>query len=164
MTDSPSDRFLALWNEHSGIPARVAYTWTRTLADRQDLEQEIALQAWYSYPRFDGRAKFSTWLYRIALNVAISGSRRERVRCRHVITTPLDEAVDHRAAAIAEQQELAAPLRAAIETLDDAERALLLLHLDGHDHGEIAAILGISTSNVGTRLHRLRERLRSQLQ
>jgi RNA polymerase sigma-70 factor (ECF subfamily) len=85
------------------------------------------------------------------------------VRRRHVVAEPAHEPVDRRAEATAAQQELAAPLRAAIDTLDDAGRALLLLHLDGHDHGEIAAILGISTSNVGTRLHRLKEHLKHQL-
>src|SRR5690606_28487946 len=96
-------------------------------------------------------------------NVAITWRRREQVRRRHLVADPAPEPVDQRAAAAAAQQELAAPLLAAIDALDDADRALLLLHLDGHDHGEIAAILGISTSNVGTRLHRLKELLKHRL-
>jgi RNA polymerase sigma-70 factor (ECF subfamily) len=141
----------------------VAFAWCRLANDRRDLAQEILQQAWRSFQRFDHRGKFSTWFYRIALNVAIPWRRREQVRCRHVVADPVLEPVDRRAAEAAAQQELTAPLRTAIEALDDASRSLLLLHLDGHDHAEIASILGISTSNVGTRLHRLKELLGNQL-
>lgn len=163
VSDPLADAFLRHCDEHRGIPAKVAFAWCRTASDRQDLEQEILLQAWRAFPRFDGRARYSTWLYRIALNVAITWRRRELVRRRHVVAELASEPVDRRAEDAAAQHELAAPLRAAIDALDDASRALLVLHLDGHDHGEIAAILGISTSNVGTRLHRLKELLKHQL-
>ncbi|MBL8725281.1 MAG: RNA polymerase sigma factor [Planctomycetes bacterium] len=163
MSDPLADAFLRHCEEHRGIPARVAFAWCRSASDRQDLEQEILLHAWRAFSRFDGHGRYSTWLYRIALNVAISWRRREQVRRRHVVPDLPPEPVDRRAEHAAEQRELAEPLRAAIDALDDASRALLLLHLDGHEHGEIAAILGISTSNVGTRLHRLKELLKQQL-
>src|SRR3569833_2876287 len=71
--------FVELFAKHGGIVGKIARAYARTAADREELAQEIAAQVWRSYPRFDPAvAKFSTWLYRVALNVAISYGRRVR--------------------------------------------------------------------------------------
>ena len=75
-----SDEFSARLDEHKGIVCKIAHAYARNPEDWQDLSQEIILQLWKSYPRFDPRFKFSTWMYRVALNVAISNYRRERRR------------------------------------------------------------------------------------
>jgi RNA polymerase sigma-70 factor (ECF subfamily) len=156
---SPEDRFAALLHEHRGIPWKVAASYASEAADRADLAQEIALQAWRSFARYDAAQRFSTWLYRVALNVAISHLRRESRRARHIV--PADEQVLQMAAEPpAETDERIAQLHAFIRELGEMDRALVLLYLDGTPHEGIAEVLGVSRSNVGTRLGRIKERLR----
>ena len=156
MSAGPAD-FEDLLRQHLGIVRRTAALYTRTAAEREDLAQEIAAQWWRSFPRFDGRCKFSTWAYRIALNVAISHRRRERAR-------PAPAATD--------APEIAAPaerpiedrlvLRKFIAGLGDFDRALVFLYLDGNSHEEIGQVLGIIAGNAATRMGRLKERFRRQ--
>lgn len=159
-TDESAD-FVAQLTAHRKILFKVARLYCANAADREELTQDIVVQLWRSFARFDGRSTFATWMYRIALNVAISRVRDERRRPSR--TVPLDDAVLETARA--EQQEDAgfADVAALLGRLDALDRALVLLHLEGHGHDAIAAILGISVSNVGTKLHRLKQRLRQTL-
>ncbi len=155
------DRFLGLLDEHRKILYKVAASYGRTPEDRRDIEQEIVLQLWRSFGRFDGRVKFSTWMYRIALNVAISFYRRESRRLRRTVTvegSALDALqADPRTEEPAEELRT---LHHFIHQLDELNRALVILYLDGQSHEEIGEVLGISASNVGTRMGRIKERLR----
>ena len=159
---SDQDRFLALLEEHKRILYRVAGSYSRNPADRSDLAQEIVLQLWRSFGRFDGRCRFSTWMYRIAMNVGISFSRSEGRRLRR--TEPVDESTFEIAATgetPAETSDGARKLDRFIkDELDELNRALVVLYLDGNSHETIAEILGISASNVGTRIGRIKQRLR----
>ncbi len=155
------DRFLGLLDEHRKILYKVAASYGRTPEDRRDIEQEIVLQLWRSFGRFDGRVKFSTWMYRIALNVAISFVRRESRRLRRTVAVD-DGALetlqtDPRTEEPAEGQRL---LHHFIQHLDALNRALVILYLDGQSHEEIGEVLGISVSNVGTRMGRIKDQLR----
>ena len=85
-TPELQDRFQALVDDHKKILYKVCNLYCRNPDDRDDLAQEIAVQLWRSFASFDGRCQFSTWMYRIALNVAISFYRRESTRARHVIS------------------------------------------------------------------------------
>ncbi|HET8555250.1 MAG TPA: sigma-70 family RNA polymerase sigma factor [Rhodanobacteraceae bacterium] len=157
------ERFEALWREHQGIVLKVASIYAHGAEDRRDLAQEIGIQLWRSLHRYDERrAKFSTWLYRIALNTAISQSRHKRHRtdafCEplqpfHLDTIGGDEADDERIAI----------LYAAINDLDAFERALMLLYLEGRDHAEMAEVMGISQTNVATRINRIKHKLCSRV-
>lgn len=155
-------RFSALLEQHRGIVLKVARGYCHDAEERLDLVQDISIQAWAAFESFDpARARFSTWLYRVALNVAISQLRRHQVRQRH--HAPLDEdALPAGSDASAEQRHALRQLEAAIRQLPPLDRALMLLHLDDHDHRQIAEILGISSANVSTRLHRLRQALRAR--
>lgn len=159
-------RFQVLLEQNHGIVLKVAHTYCRHAEDRRDLVQEIAAQLWRAYPAYDETRSFSTWMYRIALNVAISQVRSTRLRQRH--HSPLDD--DAIAAlpdpAARDTHEADAGIRAlyaAIDRLDPLNRALMLLYLDERSQREIAEILGISESNVATKLHRLRQRIRGEL-
>lgn len=158
--NAPHDDFLENLNRHRAMLVKIAGAYARTEADREDLVQEIAVQAWRAYPRFEQRAKFSTWLYRIAMNVAISYRRREDRTRRRIV--PADEPALERIAGAAEEtaDEPLAHVYEMIETLDPLDRALVLLYLDDRPYAEIAAILGISESNAGTRIGRIKERLK----
>jgi RNA polymerase sigma-70 factor (ECF subfamily) len=159
---SPPDgtRFLALLHEHRAILYKVAFAYCRNREDRVDLVQEMATQLWRSFRRFDGRVRFSTWAYRVAMNVAISHLRGEGRRIRN--TLQLDQfacevAADDRLAE--EAGDNMRVLRRLIEGLDGLNRALVLLYLEGHTSEEIAEIVGISPGNVTTRMNRIKGEL-----
>jgi RNA polymerase sigma-70 factor (ECF subfamily) len=158
-SNSAQDAFLASLDQHRGILFKVASAYCRDAVGREDLVQEIVLQLWRAYPRFDGRAQFSTWMYRIAVNVAISAYRNERRTAERVERTDLAR-LEHLAAPNAHSDENAALLREIIDRLDALDRALMILYLDDRSYAEIAEILGITQTNVATKINRLKERLR----
>ena len=149
---------------HRGIVFKVAGTYCRNPDDRAELAQEIASQLWQAYPRFDPTRPFSTWMYRIALNVAISFVRGNSQRHRHAV--PLDEqlhdiADPHAVDPHAEQQVRA--LHRFIHAQAPLDRALLLLYLEDRGYREMSEILGISETNVATKISRLKQRIRNEL-
>lgn len=164
MPQRPSqERFLSLLDEHKKILYKVAGSYCRNPEDRQDLTQEIVVQLWRSFDRYDESYRFSTWMYRIALNVAISFYRSETRRSRDIV--PAEESIleiaDPRGSA--EVDENLQLLQQQIEQLDALDRALIILYLDGNRYDTIAEILGISETNVGTKLGRIKQKLRRDL-
>ena len=166
MTADPArDAFAALLQRHSGIVFKVANSYARLPEDRADLAQEIAAQLWRAWPKYEPARSATTWMYRIALNVAIDHVRSQAIRQRHD-AVPLDErlhdvadtnATDHG------MEQHVRLLQAFIARQPPLERALLLLHLEQRPQREIAEIIGISESNVSTRIARLKKRLRDEL-
>src|SRR5262245_8674713 len=155
-------RFEALLEAHRGIVFKVASIYCRDIEEQRDLAQEIRAQAWRAYPRYDDSRSFSTWMYRIALNVAISSGRRAEYRRRHV--APVDSQVlESIADPRYEADDRLRELYQVIDQLDDLNRALVLLYLEGRNYQEIADVLGISETNVATKLNRLKQRLRDQV-
>jgi RNA polymerase sigma factor (sigma-70 family) len=156
--------FAALLQDHHRIVFKVAGLYSRSAADREDLVQEISAQLWRSFGGYDpARAKFSTWMYRIALNVAISQTRRwrdadrfEPLAAHHLETVGGGEAIP-------EQDERLAALYAFIGQLDPLNRALILLYLEDRSYTEMAEILGLSETNVATKISRIKQKLRGQM-
>ena len=162
MTDDERRRRCdALLHEHRRIVFKVAGVYARSAEDRRDLAQEMALQVWRSFARYDVTRPFSTWLYRIALNVGLSHARRQREKPTMVGVDLLDALGG--GMPIHEPDGRLALLARAIEGLAPLERALALLYLDELPYAEIAGVLGLSETNVGTRIARLKQRLRRQL-
>jgi len=130
--------------------------------DCADLAQEIVAQGWRAFAKYDPARAFSTWLYRIALNVAISFVRGAAHRERHSVA--LDESL-HDVAGDAEPEtdERVRALYRFIDQLDALDRALLLLYLEERSYREIADILGISETNVATKISRLKQRIRADM-
>jgi RNA polymerase sigma factor (sigma-70 family) len=166
MSIRPDRRHFAdLLREHEGIVFKVAGLYAHHAEDRRDLAQEIGLQAWRSFARFDSRkAKFSTWLYRVALNVAISQLRKtsgawsgrlEPLEQHHLDSLHAEPAP--------EADERLVALHAFIGQLDALNRALILLYLEDKTHAEMAEILGITETNVATKIGRIKQRLREQM-
>ncbi len=160
MVGSEQERFQALVEEHKKILYKVCRSYCRNPGDRDDLAQEIIVQLWRSFGAFDERVRFSTWMYRIALNVAISFYRRESVRTRHVVpgSGHLLEVSNETGSQGEELQDL----YQWIEKLDPLHKALVILYLDGNSYQEIADILGISHTNVATKISRLKQTLRRE--
>lgn len=118
--------------------------------------QEIVLQLWKSFPTFRGESKLSTWMYRIALNTAISGFRKKR------ITTTELSSISYQLQDIATplQEEEMKALYAAIEKLTDVEKSIILLYLEDKPYDEIADITGITANYVAVKMNRIKEKLR----
>jgi RNA polymerase sigma-70 factor (ECF subfamily) len=149
-----------LIRKHARLIQKIAYAYCRDATDREDIVQEVAVQLWRSRHKYDPRYRETTWIYRIALNVAISFHRRERRhRDRRL---PID---DHAATiAAASDPGPGSDIQLLLRCIDDLgalDRALVVLYLDGNDHASIADVLGISVSNVGTKLGRIKDRLRA---
>ncbi len=155
-------QFSDLIRRHAGLIHKIAYAYCRDAADREDVVQEVAVQLWRSCHRYDRRQRETTWVYRIALNVAISFQRRER-RHRAGRLASEEHLITVAAAAEVEPGEDVELLLRCIAQLGALEKALVLLYLDGNDHTSIADVLGISVSNVGTKLGRIKEKLRVAL-
>jgi len=152
------DEFSDLLDLHRRMVFKVAHTYTSGEADCEDLAQDIVVHLWKAYPQYDPARPFSTWLYRIALNVGISHLRREGPRRRQ--TVPFDPEHHVPTTPPTAETEPSRLLTRLVAELDPLSRALLLLYLDERSYREIAGILGISESNVSTKINRLKERLR----
>jgi len=154
------DAFLCQLQEHRAILYKVANAYCAHRADRGDLIQDIVLELWRAYPRFDGRAAFSTWMYQVAVNIAISRHRGESRRVRDALPIEMF-GMDLRAAdaAMERDEEDLFALHQLIRQLDDVNRALILLYVEGYGHDEIAHLLGLTPTNVATRVHRIKQQL-----
>jgi RNA polymerase sigma-70 factor (ECF subfamily) len=158
---SEQTTFLSLIDQHQRMLMKVCWAYTYTSHDRDDLFQEIVSRLWESFAHYDCNRPFSTWMYRVALNVAIDFRRRHQRRTTeslnretgHDPPSPHDEP---------KQQQLE-ELRELLEQYTEADRAILLLTLEGNSYREIAEIIGITESNVGTRLSRLKKSLRESV-
>ncbi len=158
---STTEAFEARLLAHRGIVAKVAASYAWTPEDRADLTQEIALQLWRAWPAYDPARPFPTWMYRVALNVAISHRRRQAQREAHESSDEGHEQIVGERdvdAAVRQQRDL---VQRAMRSLGRLDRALLLLHLEGCSHREVGEVLGLSETNAATRLGRIRQQLRN---
>ncbi len=125
--------------------------------DQQDLFQEIVMQLWKAYPTFKGNSKFSTWMYRVALNTALVYFKKDN---RKVDKTPLNENIDIIDINESElKEEKLSYLYKAVQELNAVEKALIFLFLENQSHREIAENLGISEVNARVKLNRTKEKL-----
>jgi len=160
-SDASREALFKRWLEqHSGLVFKVANAFAPSDADRDDLVQEILLQLWRSLPRFEGRAKESTWIYRVALNTALAWHRGENKRhAAHAPVPAIEELAEPDDPIQRQREELVANLYAAIRQLPRLDAALVMLYLDDLSYREMAEVLGISESNVGVKLNRVRKTL-----
>jgi RNA polymerase sigma-70 factor (ECF subfamily) len=155
------EAFVQIIKEHQALIYKVAALYTEQKQDQSDLYQEIVYQLWKSFDSFRAESKVSTWMYRVALNTAIgqlnSRKRRPREVTLEIINAPSVEGYDP---ILEERIKL---LHAHIQKLNILERAIILLVLEGKKYEEIAEITGFSTTNVGTRISRIKEKLKSEM-
>jgi RNA polymerase sigma factor (sigma-70 family) len=144
-------------NENELQLHKVCRVYADTEADRQDLFQEIIIQLWRSYPNFKGNAKFSTWLYRIAINTAITGLRKKKDLIQYVEPSQLPIQAAHDPDEI---EERSAELYRAINSLNDIDKAIVLLYLEEKTYEEMEDILGITQGNLRVKMNRIKDKLR----
>ena len=149
-------RFTDLIEKNKGIIHKISLMYTSTIADKEDLYQEICFQLWRSYGNYKEISKFSTWLYRIALNTAISSVRRKK---RSIETIELDPE-KHYLSKDNKKDETTKNLFKALSMLNNIDRAVILLWLEKKKYDEISEIMGLSRSAVSVRLVRVRNKLK----
>lgn len=158
MANEEEKRFITLINENQGLIHKVCIMYEHDYDARNDLFQEIVLQLWRSFPTFRGEAKITTWMYRIALNTAISGLRKH---IRNIKTEDLREVhfniSDYY---VDEREDDFQRLQWAIRQLTEVERAMIMMALEEIPYDEIAETIGITQNNVRVRMNRIREKLR----
>lgn len=129
---------------------------------RKDLAQEILIQLWKSYPSYRGEASFSSWMYRVALNVAIQFLKKEKKRKLLFLTVQeFKEIIDPESPQ--EQPEKAKLMYRLIGQLDQLEKAIILMHLEGHAPKEIAEVVGITPNYVRVRINRIKKKMAKKL-
>jgi RNA polymerase sigma-70 factor (ECF subfamily) len=148
--------FLALLTEHRGAIQRVSRTYAVSTGEREDLVQEIVYQLWRAFPSFRRESAGLTWVYRIALNTAITGIRR---RVRQPVHVPIADAAAVPSPPASGSDARTEILYRAVRSLGDIDRALVMCYLEDLSYREIAEVLGISESNVGARLNRTKAKL-----
>ena len=153
------DRFISLLETNLGIILKISKAYTNTVQDREDLINDIVYEMWKSFPNFKGKSKISTWVYRVSLNTAMNYNRNTRKK-RDFLQSAIEIYYDELSNKTDSNPQIEI-LNDCIADLDQFSKAIILLYLDGFKHEEIAEITGISKSNVGTRILRIKEQLRN---
>ncbi|MCC5945963.1 MAG: sigma-70 family RNA polymerase sigma factor [Bernardetiaceae bacterium] len=155
--------FVTEIQQHQGIIHKVCNMYCDDAEDRKDLFQEILLQLWRAFPSFRQEAKMTTWMYRVALNTAISRLRKQKRKPENtalsiselqIADTPIDT----------EKEEQLVQMHKAIAQLNKIEKAIMMLYLEDKSYDEIAEIIGITKNHVGVKINRIKIKLKSQLE
>ena len=161
MTDGERNQVFREWVEaHKAILFKVARAYGSTHSDREDLFQEIALQVWHSVEAFRSDCAVTTWIYRVALNTAIAWKRKDR---KHGHGRQAFEASTALLTAPETRDPRLEWIYQRIAALDEVNRSLALLMLDGFSYREMSQVLGLSESNVGVKINRIKAALSAQL-
>ena len=160
MTDNIiKEQFLNLLEKNIGIIIKISRVYTTIEQDREDLVNDITLELWKSFRSFNGNSKISTWIYRVALNTSMNYKRKKK---NDTLFSIIDFKIETSEWLFeqdsSEQSEI---LYRCIAELNELNRAIVLLYLDGNSHDDISEITGISKTNVGTRIGRIKEQIRN---
>lgn len=155
MQEGNEEAFLRLIKDHQNIIHKICFVYCRTKADKEDMHQEIVLQLWKSFPSFKGNSDFSTWMYRVALNTALSATKKPGL----FILKEDTEDIGYDAEGLSDQSEDIKVLYNAISILKKIDRAIILLWLEDKSYDEIAETIGISVKNVSVRIVRIKKKL-----
>lgn len=137
---------------------KVCRIYAYTEADRQDLFQEIVIQLWKAFPKFKGQSKFSTWLYRVAINTAITGLRKQKDFIDSYQPAELPHHIEDHTSS--EEEEKLKLLYRSIEQLNQVEKAIIMLYMEDKTYEEMEDILGMSQGNLRVKMKRIKDKLR----
>jgi len=158
---SQEDHFLEVIEENKRLIFKIANSYCKDSEDRKDLVQEIVLQLYKAFPKYNDTYAITTWIYRIALNISISFYRKEKSRKKTTenyknVIELADDSEDFKN----EQSKL---LYGFIDNLNSIDKAIIILFLEGRKNKEIAEVMGFSISNVSTRMNRIKSKLSSNV-
>jgi RNA polymerase sigma-70 factor, ECF subfamily len=159
LLQTKEEKFIAVLKNHKKIVFKVCNFYCRNAEDRKDLAQEIIIQLWKSFHKYNDTYKISTWIYRIALNVSISFYRNKK-RNEHIFYPGVLIDIDDNNSGTKNLEEGIQLLHSFIDKLDDLNKALMILYLDRNTYKEIAEILGITETNVATKINRIKQKLK----
>lgn len=155
---SSNEFFNTFIKEQTGIITKICRAYTDNEEDFQDYFQEVALQLWRSYKSFNYQSKVSTWVYRVALNVCLTHFKKHK---RNVTTVTLEQMhSEPKATTDNFEQEQVEMLYRSIRKLKEIERAIILLYLEDKSYKEIAEIMGLTVTNIGARINRIKNQLK----
>jgi len=160
MNKDIKEQFLDMLEQHIGIIIKISGAYAFVREDRKDLMQDIILELWKSFKRFDGNCKQSTWIYRISLNISMNYKRKQS---NIFVLTSLNDFKENGIFSWLEGQDNMSELEILYESigeLNEINKAIILLYLDGNSHEEISEITGISKTNIGTRISRIKNELK----
>jgi RNA polymerase sigma-70 factor, ECF subfamily len=154
------EQFLDIFEKNIGIIIKIARAYSKTSQDKEDLINDIALELWKSYGNFKGDSKMSTWIYRVALNTSLN-FRRKQKSDKYIFLDDLKQT--NNLSWLIEQNDTSQYdiLYQCIDELGELNKAIIMLYLDGNSHDEISGITGISKTNVGTRIGRIKEQIKN---
>jgi len=156
------EKFISVIKDNQNLIYKICYSYCSNAENRKDLQQEILIQLWNSFSKFDGRVKLSTWIYRIALNTAISFYRNDSKHGDKKVSIDASIISLSNFEYVPEQDENITMLYQFIEKLNEMDKALILLYLDDNKQKDIAEVLGISETNVATKISRIKKILKEQ--
>ena len=161
MTDNlQKDKFLDILEKNIGIILKIAGAYAKTIHDKEDLINDITLELWKSFGRFKGDSRISTWIYRVALNTSMNYKRKKE---KDKLFFPEDLKQFESPNWLTDQQgsSYSEILYRCIDELNELNKAIIMLYLDGNSHEEISDIIGISKTNIGTKISRIKEQIKN---
>lgn len=156
------NEFISLINKHKAILHKICNSYFYRNPYKEDYFQEMLIRAWKSFPNFKNKSAFSTWLYRVSLNTAIDIIRKQNLYPIHDDLTKMEFNIPERESY--PEPDMKDLLYRAINLLSDVEKAIILLYLEEYSYKEIAEIIGITESNIGVKLNRIKNQLIKLLQ
>ena len=159
--ENSSEEFLNIFQKNIGIVIKISGAYTSNHQDKEDLINDIALELWNSFKKFNGNAKISTWIYRVALNTSMNYKRKKK---KDSMFSPLNDFEKENNFPWLQENDNSSGLDIiyqCVDELNEMNKAIILLYLDGNSHEEISEITGISKTNVGTRISRIKEQIKN---
>lgn len=158
------EQYIKIIGDHRNLIYKICFAYCSDPEDRKDLQQDILVRLWHGLPQFDGRVKLSTWIYTVSLNTAISFYRKERKRNANQSVNTVIFSLPDNSGMEAEKKEEIEQLYRFIEELKELDKALILLYLDDVKYSEISQIIGITESNVATKINRIKKKLKEKFE
>lgn len=157
--DTIKEQFLNILEKNIGIIIKITRVYVKVKQDREDLINDITLELWKSFKNFDGNSKISTWIYRVALNTSMNYKRKKK---NEILFSSINNFKAETSEWLDEHdnsEEQSAILYQCIDELNELNKAIILLYLDGNSHDDISEITGMSKTNVGTRISRIKKQI-----
>ncbi|MDG1778553.1 MAG: RNA polymerase sigma factor [Flavobacteriaceae bacterium] len=163
MKSTKEIEFVTLVQEHQNLIHKICRLYTNSDAEHKDLFQEITIQLWKAYPKFRGDAKFSTWMYRVGINTAISLYRKSKRRIQSFSFDDVSYKIPQTETYDDTQDQQLKSIYAALNHLDDISKAVIFLYLEDKNYKEISETIGISEVNARVKMNRIKKKLKTQL-
>ena len=163
MKSTKEIEFVTFVQEHQNLIHKICRLYTNSDAEHKDLFQEITIQLWKAYPKFRGDAKFSTWMYRVGINTAISLYRKSKSRIQSFSFDDVSYKIPQNETYDDTQDQQLKSIYAALNHLNDIDKAVIFLYLEDKNYKEISEAIGISEVNARVKMNRIKKKLKTQL-